>query len=80
MFLGDKVVSGSSDRTIRLWDIESGKTISTFTGHQGDIYLARMHHNVLFRYFVLKTKYLLSLVYWIGNLVEHQMVIFEFGI
>jgi hypothetical protein len=30
---GSKVVSGSGDKTLRLWDVNTGATIRTFTGH-----------------------------------------------
>ena len=30
---GNRAVSGSEDRTLRLWDLESGQTIRTFEGH-----------------------------------------------
>jgi WD40 repeat protein len=29
---GRRAVSGSADRTLRLWDVESGEEIATFTG------------------------------------------------
>jgi hypothetical protein len=28
-----RIVSGGNDKTIRLWDVESGKTLQTFAGH-----------------------------------------------
>ena len=34
---GSRAVSGSHDGTLRLWDLESGKEIATFTG-EGQIY------------------------------------------
>ena len=30
---GRRAVSASGDRTLRLWDLESGQTIRTFEGH-----------------------------------------------
>lgn len=30
---GDKIVSASGDRTIRLWDINSGRCLKTYSGH-----------------------------------------------
>ena len=32
---GRRALSGSTDRTLRLWDLETGKAIRTLTGHQG---------------------------------------------
>ena len=30
------LVSGSYDKTIKMWDITSGSCVSTLTGHSGD--------------------------------------------
>lgn len=35
---GDRVVTGSADKTARLWDVDSGKEINTLTGHSADIW------------------------------------------
>src|SRR5689334_3040732 len=32
---GRRALSGSEDRTLRLWDLESGNEIATFTGENG---------------------------------------------
>lgn len=34
---GRYVLSGSNDKTLKLWEISSGKEISTFTGHSGSV-------------------------------------------
>ena len=34
---GQTLASGSSDYTIRLWDVETGETVKTLTGHTGDV-------------------------------------------
>lgn len=35
---GNRVVSCSSDATIRIWDVEAGVSIQTLTGHEAAIY------------------------------------------
>jgi WD40 repeat protein/formylglycine-generating enzyme required for sulfatase activity len=35
---GDTLASGSSDDTVRLWDVESGRRLRTLTGHEDDVY------------------------------------------
>ncbi len=32
-----RVVSGSSDRRLRVWDVESGQTLQTLKGHSGSV-------------------------------------------
>jgi WD40 repeat protein len=34
---GKYVVSGGGDRTVRLWDLATGKEVRLFTGHEGDV-------------------------------------------
>ena len=34
---GDKIVTGSFDRTAKLWDTASGKLLNTFKGHNMEI-------------------------------------------
>jgi WD40 repeat protein len=34
---GRRLLSGSDDQTLRLWDAESGQEIRSFAGHQGDL-------------------------------------------
>ena len=33
-----KIISGSLDKTLKLWSIESGECLHTFEGHTGKIY------------------------------------------
>jgi WD40 repeat protein len=35
---GKQILSGSSDRTVRLWDVASGREIRSFKGHSGPVY------------------------------------------
>ena len=35
---GTKVASGSRDKTVRLWDVESGEVIHSLVGHSGSVY------------------------------------------
>jgi WD40 repeat protein len=34
---GKYVVSGSDDKTVRVWDLATGKEVRRFTGHQGAV-------------------------------------------
>ena len=34
---GRSALSGSDDKTLRLWDLANGSTIDTFTGHTDDV-------------------------------------------
>jgi WD40 repeat protein len=36
---GTKVVSCSSDKTVRVWDVSRGECINTLTGHDGSVSL-----------------------------------------
>ena len=35
---GRRAVSGSNDRTLKLWDLENGKALRTLAGHSKDVY------------------------------------------
>ncbi|MCT7952883.1 serine/threonine protein kinase [Ancylothrix sp. C2] len=35
--LGNLLASGSSDKTIKLWQLDNGKLLATFTGHSDDV-------------------------------------------
>jgi WD40 repeat protein len=37
---GSKVVTGSTDKTVRLWDVKSGKLLKEFSGHENVVSLA----------------------------------------
>ncbi|MGJ5629647.1 WD40 repeat domain-containing protein [Nostoc sp. CALU 1950] len=34
---GKTAVSGSSDKTLKVWDLQTGKEISTLTGHNNSV-------------------------------------------
>jgi WD40 repeat protein len=34
---GTKIVSGSSDNTLKIWDFYTGKELDTLTGHEGSV-------------------------------------------
>ncbi|ETO19228.1 WD-40 repeat protein [Reticulomyxa filosa] len=38
---GRKIVSASHDRTVRVWDVESGKQLQIFRGHDNRVFAAR---------------------------------------
>jgi WD40 repeat protein len=44
----DKLLSGSKDKTIRVWDMETGEHTATLTGHNGAVYALAVHENRLF--------------------------------
>ncbi len=35
---GTRIVSGSEDKTVRVWDAVMGEVISTLTGHSDEVY------------------------------------------
>jgi WD40 repeat protein len=35
---GKRIVSGSNDKTVKLWDAEIGQESLTLKGHRGDVY------------------------------------------
>eukprot|EP01087_Luapelamoeba_hula_P008255 TRINITY_DN2059_c1_g1_i4.p1 TRINITY_DN2059_c1_g1~~TRINITY_DN2059_c1_g1_i4.p1 ORF type:complete len:670 (-),score=108.76 TRINITY_DN2059_c1_g1_i4:354-2363(-) len=37
-FDGNRMITGSRDKTLRLWDIEKGQTITTFKNHTGQVW------------------------------------------
>lgn len=34
---GGRAVSGSSDKTLRVWDLKSGQAVRTLNGHTGSV-------------------------------------------
>jgi WD40 repeat protein len=34
---GSKIASASADFTVKLWDIQTGELLQTFTGHFGEV-------------------------------------------
>ena len=39
---GQTLVSGSKDKSIKLWDVENGKEIRTFNGHSDWVWSVRI--------------------------------------
>jgi hypothetical protein len=35
---GERIASGSEDKTVRLWDVNSGKEIAPFKGHESSVW------------------------------------------
>ena len=44
---GNTVVSGSTDRTIRVWDTESGDCVHVLYGHTSTVRCLAMHENTV---------------------------------
>ena len=44
---GQTLVSGSQDQTIKLWDLDTGKLLRTFTGHTGAIWSVALSNGQL---------------------------------
>jgi len=42
---GTKLLSGSRDKTLRLWDVSSGRCIRTFKGHSGEVNSVALSHD-----------------------------------
>jgi len=45
---GISLVSGSNDKTVKLWDVQTGGVVKTFHGHTGSVYcfnFSRLHYN-----------------------------------
>ena len=42
---GTKIVSGSRDNTIRVWNVDTGDCISTLKGHTGNVYSFGFNHD-----------------------------------
>ena len=47
---GRKIISGSSDNTVRIWDGETGIQITSLIGHQSEVCFLKI------RFFFLKKK------------------------
>ena len=42
---GTKIVSGSDDETIRVWNVDTGECILTLKGHTGNVYSVGFNHD-----------------------------------
>lgn len=45
---GERIFSASEDATLKVWDINSGKCLKTFTGHADEVYSLCIEGNLLF--------------------------------
>ena len=39
-----KVITGSYDRTARVWDVETGECVHVLEGHTGEVFCAAVHN------------------------------------
>ncbi|MBW0507239.1 hypothetical protein O181_046954 [Austropuccinia psidii MF-1] len=44
---GHHIITGSRDRTVKVWNIKSGQCIKTLAGHQGSVLCARFDSNIM---------------------------------
>lgn len=56
---GDKFITGSYDRTCKVWETETGNLLHTLEGHKNAVY--SMAFNVPFGYLLLKLEIVLPL-------------------
>lgn len=42
---GTRIISGSRDQTVRVWDAETGSNLLTLCGHSGDVKSVTVSHN-----------------------------------
>jgi hypothetical protein len=57
---GTRIVSGSADNTVKMWDVESGRVIRTFQGHFGSVFSVAFSPNNGVR---LEDRYDLNMVF-----------------
>ena len=41
----NKILSGSDDKTIKIWDLDSGKLLNTLIGHTSSIHALTIHNS-----------------------------------
>jgi len=42
---GQTIVSGSYDRTVKVWDVNPGRVLNTFEGHSNGVTSVKFSHN-----------------------------------
>ncbi|ETO16665.1 Serine/Threonine protein kinase, partial [Reticulomyxa filosa] len=62
------ICSGSSDNTVRVWDVDNNKQIQSFNGHSNDVLCEIFHHIIII--IIIKMSFVL----------HHMTKPFRFGI
>ena len=76
----DKLLSGSYDKTIKIWDLHAQKKLHTFRGHKGN-FLFYFIFRILFGIFVLFIAFLVDIfVLFIVFLFSYLIFVFVYRI
>ncbi|XP_067948021.1 F-box/WD repeat-containing protein 7-like isoform X2 [Watersipora subatra] len=46
-FSGNRIVSGSDDNTLKVWDVETAQCLRTLVGHTGGVWSSQMRDNIV---------------------------------
>jgi len=60
----DLLVSGSSDKTIKIWDLKSGKCVDSISGHEGTLWSLAFCNNG--KHLVSSSEY--------GQIMVHELI------